>query len=157
MCSYNRVDQKYACSNPDLLNGLLKGELGFKGYVMSDWWATHATSDAVAGLDMTMPGNKVSGFVHDSYFGAELLNLVKNGTIPESRVDVSTIVQKELLEAEFPCRTWQLESLLGFIYLDRTTIILKPISIAGISPTRGINISMFKMIMPRTLITSYMN
>ena len=59
MCSYNRVSNTYACSNDDLLNGLLKGDLGFRGYVQSDWWATHATTDAVAGLDMTMPGNKV--------------------------------------------------------------------------------------------------
>lgn len=154
MCSYNRVDQRYSCSNPDLLNGLLKGDFGFKGYVMSDWWATHATSDAVAGLDMTMPGNKYSGFGNDSYFGAELLNSVKNGTIPESRVDVSTISSERLLDADFLCRTWQPEYLLGFIYLDKTTIILNLISIAGISPTRGINMSMFKMIMPRTLIAS---
>lgn len=58
MCSYNRIDQTYACSNSPIMNDLLKGEYGFKGYVQSDWWATHATSDAAAGLDMTMPGNK---------------------------------------------------------------------------------------------------
>jgi beta-glucosidase len=57
---------------------------------MSDWWATHATSDAIAGLDMTMPGTKADGSaVNDSYFGAELLAAVENGTIPEHRVDVS--------------------------------------------------------------------
>jgi beta-glucosidase len=89
MCSYNRVNQTYSCSNSDLLNGLLHSDLGFKGYVMSDWWATHATSDAVAGLDMTMPGNKDQGSVNNSYFGAELLAAVENGTIPEHRVDVS--------------------------------------------------------------------
>lgn len=59
MCSYNRVDQVYACSNSELLDDFLKGDFGFKGYILSDWWATHATSDAIAGLDMTMPGNKV--------------------------------------------------------------------------------------------------
>ncbi|KAG8812312.1 hypothetical protein FRC17_002082, partial [Serendipita sp. 399] len=70
-----------------LLNGLLKSDFGFKGYVMSDWWATHATSDAVAGLDMTMPGNKVYGNAPDSHFGAELIAAVQNGTVPQSRVD----------------------------------------------------------------------
>jgi beta-glucosidase-like glycosyl hydrolase len=139
MCSYNRVNQTYSCSNPDLLNGLLKGELGFKGYVMSDWWATHATTAVLAGLDMTMPGNKFDGS-NDSYFGPELLKAVENGTIPESRVDVSINHFERLLDANFPCRTWQPEFLLHIIYLDKTTIILKPISIAGISPTRGINI-----------------
>lgn len=38
-----------------MLNGLLKDELGFQGYVMSDWEGTHAGVDAInAGLDMNM-------------------------------------------------------------------------------------------------------
>jgi len=37
MCSYNRVNGTYACENSKILNGLLKEELGFQGYVMSDW------------------------------------------------------------------------------------------------------------------------
>jgi beta-glucosidase len=59
MCSYNRLNASYACQNSHLLNGLLKTELGFQGYVMSDWLATHAGVDAInAGLDMEMPGMK---------------------------------------------------------------------------------------------------
>lgn len=42
MCSYNRVNQTYACENDPLVNGILKGELGFKGFVVSDWFATHS-------------------------------------------------------------------------------------------------------------------
>ena len=42
MCSYNRVNQTYSCENSKLLNGILKTELGFQGYVMSDWGATHS-------------------------------------------------------------------------------------------------------------------
>ena len=95
---------RYSCANPELLNGLLKSDIGFKGYVMSDWWANHATSDAVAGLDMTMPGNKVYvaclafgviltthasyGNAPDSFFGSELVAAVQNGTVAQSRVDV---------------------------------------------------------------------
>lgn len=53
MCSYNRVNQSYACQNSKLLNGLLKEELAFHGYVMSDWAATHSgVASALAGLDM---------------------------------------------------------------------------------------------------------
>ncbi|KAG8759897.1 hypothetical protein FRC14_004667 [Serendipita sp. 396] len=87
MCAYNRVSNKYSCASPELLNGLLKSDIGFKGYVMSDWWANHATSDAVAGLDMTMPGNKVYGNAADSYFGPELVAAVQNGTVSQSRID----------------------------------------------------------------------
>jgi beta-glucosidase len=62
MCSYNRLNGSYGCQNSKTLNGLLKDELGFQGYVMSDWQATHAGVAAIeAGLDMnskTLPGTK---------------------------------------------------------------------------------------------------
>lgn len=37
MCSYNMVNNSYACGNSKLLNGILKDEMGFQGFVMSDW------------------------------------------------------------------------------------------------------------------------
>jgi beta-glucosidase len=41
----------YGCQNSKTLNGLLKEELGFQGYVMSDWAATHSGVSAIeAGL-----------------------------------------------------------------------------------------------------------
>lgn len=55
MCSYNQVNNSYACGNSYLLNYLLKNELDFQGFVMSDWAAQHAgVESALAGLDMTM-------------------------------------------------------------------------------------------------------
>jgi beta-glucosidase len=55
MCSYNLVNGVYACENPNTL-GELKGTLGFSGWVMSDWTATHSSAIAAnAGLDMEMP------------------------------------------------------------------------------------------------------
>lgn len=36
MCSYNRLNSTYSCQNSKALNGLLKEELGFQGYVMSE-------------------------------------------------------------------------------------------------------------------------
>lgn len=39
MCSYQRINGSYGCQNSKSLNGLLKTELGFDGYVMSDWGA----------------------------------------------------------------------------------------------------------------------
>jgi beta-glucosidase-like glycosyl hydrolase len=35
MCSYNMINGTYGCSNSKLLNGVLKDELGFQGYVMA--------------------------------------------------------------------------------------------------------------------------
>lgn len=53
MCSYNRINASYGCENSKILNGILKDELAFQGYVMSDWGATHSgVSSVLAGLDM---------------------------------------------------------------------------------------------------------
>jgi beta-glucosidase len=56
MCSYNKVNGTYACGNSDTLVKILRNELGFKGFVTSDWGATHAASFINHGLDMEMPG-----------------------------------------------------------------------------------------------------
>lgn len=42
MCSYNRLNQTYACENSKAMNGILKGELNFQGFVVSDWVAQHS-------------------------------------------------------------------------------------------------------------------
>jgi beta-glucosidase len=44
MCSYNKINDHYACENNGTLNQDLRNTLGFKGFVMSDWNATHNKS-----------------------------------------------------------------------------------------------------------------
>jgi beta-glucosidase len=80
MCSYQRVNNSYSCANSKLLNGILKTELGFQGFVVSDWGAQHAgVATTLAGLDMAMP---------DSPFWApSLATSVQNGSVPMSRLD----------------------------------------------------------------------
>ena len=46
------MNASWACENDRTLNQILKGEIGFQGYVMTDWWAQHSTLAAVAGLDV---------------------------------------------------------------------------------------------------------
>jgi beta-glucosidase len=58
MCSYNRVNGTFACGNESTLTRILRDEIGFKGFVTSDWGATHAVSFINAGLDMEMPGGQ---------------------------------------------------------------------------------------------------
>jgi beta-glucosidase len=54
MCSYNQVNGIYACENP-ILNNLLKGADGLKGYVVSDFGAVHSTGPSLAaGLDQEL-------------------------------------------------------------------------------------------------------
>eukprot|EP00931_Biecheleriopsis_adriatica_P101949 TRINITY_DN76996_c0_g1_i1.p1 TRINITY_DN76996_c0_g1~~TRINITY_DN76996_c0_g1_i1.p1 ORF type:complete len:820 (+),score=166.18 TRINITY_DN76996_c0_g1_i1:71-2530(+) len=52
MCPYNRVNGTYACSSEDLLTRDLREKMGYRGFVMSDWFARSLHS---AGLDVTMP------------------------------------------------------------------------------------------------------
>ncbi|KAL2123450.1 hypothetical protein VTJ04DRAFT_3905 [Mycothermus thermophilus] len=87
MCAYTQVNNSYSCQNSYVLNHLLKNELGFQGFVMSDWQAQHAgVSAAVAGLDMSMPGDTTfkTGV---SFWGANLTLAVLNGTVPRYRID----------------------------------------------------------------------
>jgi len=87
MCSYNQINNSYGCQNSHTLNYLLKGELGFQGFVLSDWQAQHAgVATSFAGLDMTMPGDTLFLTGH-SFWGANLTLAVINGTIPEWRID----------------------------------------------------------------------
>lgn len=84
MCAYNRVNGFYACENDWLLNQVLKRDWGFKGYVMSDWGATHSTTQAAnAGLDQQ------SGWPFDRspYFADALREAVNNGYVSEARAN----------------------------------------------------------------------
>ena len=57
MCSYNRLHGDYACENKTLLTDILKKEWKFKGFVISDWQATHSSGkSSAAGLDHEEPG-----------------------------------------------------------------------------------------------------
>lgn len=86
MCSYNKIHGVWACESEFAMNTMLKERLGFKGYIMTDWDAQHSTADSAnTGLDMTMPGSNWDG--GDVYWGPQLESAVRNGQVPESRVD----------------------------------------------------------------------
>ncbi|KAI1377951.1 glycoside hydrolase superfamily [Hypoxylon crocopeplum] len=87
MCSYNRFNGNYTCANSELLSEIVKDKLKFPGYVVSDWYATHATADSAnAGLDLEMPG-AVSAEAGPAYFGDLLLEAVQARLVSESRLD----------------------------------------------------------------------
>lgn len=88
MCGYNRVNDTYSCENKHLINNLLKKELGFQGYVMSDFLATPpGLSPVKAGLDMNQPGPVNLLPLVETYWGDNLVNCVKNKTLSESDLD----------------------------------------------------------------------
>ena len=49
MCGYHAVNGAPACENRPLLDRILRGELGFAGWVMSDWGATHTILPSLDG------------------------------------------------------------------------------------------------------------
>jgi beta-glucosidase len=56
MCSYNKINGTSACGNESTLTKILRNEMDFKGFVTSDWGATHGVTFINAGLDLEMPG-----------------------------------------------------------------------------------------------------
>ena len=53
MCSYPRVNGQYACENQHLLEDVLKGDWGFKGFVLTDYGAGKNTAHSLNnGLDL---------------------------------------------------------------------------------------------------------
>ncbi|ORY55631.1 glycoside hydrolase superfamily [Pseudomassariella vexata] len=88
MCSYNQINNSYACGNSKLLNGILKDEMGFQGFVMSDWLAQRSgVATALAGLDMTMPGDGLFWQDGKSLWGSELTKSILNGSVPLDRLN----------------------------------------------------------------------
>lgn len=49
MCAYNMVNGTYNCENGPLLNGILKGQWGFPGFVLADYGAAHNTVASMSG------------------------------------------------------------------------------------------------------------
>ncbi|MCR8634214.1 glycoside hydrolase family 3 C-terminal domain-containing protein [Paenibacillus radicis (ex Xue et al. 2023)] len=81
MCSYNRIGGTYACENPYTLNTVLRDMWGFKGYVQSDFGATHSTAPALnAGLDFEMQSasnfsvTKINAALADGSLKIETIN-----------------------------------------------------------------------------------
>ncbi|MBT7069964.1 MAG: glycoside hydrolase family 3 protein, partial [Anaerolineae bacterium] len=80
MSAYNRVNGTYVSENKYLLNDILKGEWGFDGMVISDWYGTYSENVPAAGLDLEMPGPA-------RWMGENVLEAVRDGTLDEAVVD----------------------------------------------------------------------
>jgi beta-glucosidase len=89
MCSYNRVNGPFACDNEVTQTKELKGELGFKGFITSDWGAVHSVLFINHGLDMEMPGA--------AYPGSPFVGLMSNffvtkpETVEQKPVDMKAL------------------------------------------------------------------
>ncbi|HLH37136.1 MAG TPA: glycoside hydrolase family 3 C-terminal domain-containing protein [Alloacidobacterium sp.] len=84
MCAYVKTNGVYSCENDYLLNKVLRKQLGFDGWVMSDWGATHSTVDSANhGLDQEMPDSR--------YFGDKLKAAVQSGQVSQEVLDAHVL------------------------------------------------------------------
>ena len=90
MVSYSSFQHVKMSASSKWLTDVIKGELGFRGFLVSDWGAIYelpgtrqqATAQAVnAGIDMVMVPDDYAGFI------ADMKTLAGDGTIPQTRID----------------------------------------------------------------------
>jgi len=80
MGAYNKINGTYCCEHPHLLTQVLKQQLGFTGWVVSDFEATHSTVEAAnAGLDLELGSVK--------FFGDQLLQAIHAGQVSVATID----------------------------------------------------------------------
>ncbi len=79
MTGYNKVNGTWCSENPRLLKDILKGEWGFTGVAMSDWWGTSSPAIGAGGLDLEMPG--------PARFTPAFASLVAAGELDEAEID----------------------------------------------------------------------
>lgn len=88
MAAYNDVNGSACSQNSDLINGILKDELGFQGFLMSDWLGQYTgVASTLAGLDMSMPGDGAIPLTGKSYWAYEMSRSVLNGSVPLDRLN----------------------------------------------------------------------
>jgi beta-glucosidase len=94
MTGYNKINGEYAGGNAHLLNDVLKGAWGYKGWVMSDWGATPEWNFALKGLDQEsgVQGDRV--LWGKEPFTGELKEVYAKGGFPKERL--SDMVQRIL-------------------------------------------------------------
>jgi beta-glucosidase len=80
MSSYNKINGSYASESHDLLTKILRNDWGFRGLVMTDWFAGSAPAAQMkAGNDLLMPG--------DTTQTESIIKAVKEGRLDERVLD----------------------------------------------------------------------
>jgi len=96
MSAYNKINGSYACENQTLLNGVLKTDWRYPGWVMTDWGALTSVDAANAGVDQ-QSGEQLD---HCVWFDAPLREAVARGEVSRERVsDMSRRILRSMFDA----------------------------------------------------------
>ncbi len=80
LTAYNRVNGAWCAEQHHVITDIVKGEWGFGGLLVSDWFGTHSTAASLnAGLDLEMPGPA-------RHLGAKSAAAVAAGEVSAARV-----------------------------------------------------------------------
>ncbi|KAL2829870.1 glycoside hydrolase superfamily [Aspergillus pseudoustus] len=83
MSAYQKINGLHVSEDPLLLQHILRKEWGFDGLVISDWWGTYSTSEAInAGMDLEMPGPSI-------WRGKQLIEAVECRKVSMAAVDTA--------------------------------------------------------------------
>jgi len=93
MASYNRINGIFGCEHEELVRNTLMDDWGFRGFLVSDWFATRYTNTIQcmkAGLTLEMPGNiklalrKNQAFCYNH---EKIMQVIEDGTLSEKLLD----------------------------------------------------------------------
>ena len=86
MTAYNKVNGTYAAANDVLINQVLKGAWGYRGWVMSDWGATPSWECALGGLDQECGAQLDALLWQSEAFGERLRAAHADGRLTNERL-----------------------------------------------------------------------
>ena len=119
MTAYNAINNTYCNENNHLLEDILRDMLGFRGFIMSDWWGVYSDhpNTIKSGLDLNMPGgynvnsndeeHKYDNYGREHSYWTHLEDYVKENKVEEKRIIdaathiIATMYQMNQME-DFP-------------------------------------------------------
>ena len=135
LCSRCRIPPRYSCMNEGTLSDL-KTDLGFEGWVVSDWGADHDSAASLnAGMDMSMGGSftnraKVIANVSEDRIDAALARILR------PMIELGVIDHPERYGNNTDNVASKADAALARRFAAESTVLLKNDGVLPLSPTK---------------------